>query len=64
AVDVDDSGVAAFGAPVLDGSGRCILALGASVPLARANPARQRELRERLCTAAGAMSRALIDPST
>lgn len=64
AIDVDDSGVAAFGAPVLDGSGRCILALGASVPLARALPARQRELRARLCAAARAMSEALAEPTT
>lgn len=62
AIDVEDSGVAAFGAPVLDGGGRCILALGASVPLARAQPARQHELRARLCVAARAMSDSLADP--
>lgn len=62
AIDVDDSGVAAFGAPVLDANGRGVLALGASVPLARALPARQTELRTRLCAAASAMSAALVHP--
>lgn len=56
AIDVDDSGVAAFAAPVLDHAGRCVLAIGASVPMARASAARQDEIRSKLIATAATMS--------
>lgn len=61
-VNVDDSGVAAFGAPVLDPAGHCVLAIGASVALARATPARQDAIRSRLIATASAMGAALASP--
>lgn len=62
AINVDDSGVAAFGAPVVDPSGHCVLAIGASVALARATPARQDNIRSRLVATAASMSAALASP--
>lgn len=62
AINVDDSGVAAFGAPVVDPSGHCVLAIGASVALARATPARQDDIRSRLVATATSMSAALASP--
>lgn len=59
AIDVDASGLAAVAAPVLDPNGRCLLALGASAPLSRATPERQRVLRERIIATAGEMSASL-----
>lgn len=58
--DVDGSGVIAFGAPVLDATGRCVLALGTSTPLARASERHLARLRSRLLATAAAMSKTLI----
>ena len=59
AINVDGSGVAAYGAPVLDAGGRCVLAIGTSAPQSRATPERQRHMRERLLATAGEMAAAL-----
>ncbi len=58
--DVDGSGVIAFGAPVLDATGRCVLALGASTPLVRASERHLARLRSRLLATAATMSKTLI----
>jgi IclR family acetate operon transcriptional repressor len=59
AIDDEGSGVAAYGAPVLDAGGRCVLAIGSSAPLSRASSERQRHMRERLLATAGEMAAAL-----
>lgn len=56
AIDVAGSGVAAFGAPVLDGAGHCLLAFGASAPLSRASADRQERMRTALLAAATALA--------
>lgn len=57
--DIDGSGVWAVGVPVHDAGGRCLLALGCSVPLSRSTPERQLRMRERLTAAAAALSASL-----
>ncbi len=61
--DVDGSGVVAYGAPVLDAGGRCLLALGTSAPLSRASAAVRKRLRQRLLATATAMSTTLAPES-
>lgn len=59
AIDVEGSGVAAYGVPVLDAGGRCVLAIGSSAPLSRATAERQARMRERLLFTATEMAAAL-----
>jgi len=62
-VDDRHSGVAAYGAPVLDVSGRPLLALGLSLPLARFTATRTRRVLRRVREEAEAMSRLFKEKS-
>jgi len=59
ALDDHHSGVAAYGAPVVDAAGRAILSLGLSVPLPRFKAALGKQIAGRIVAAAQAMSRTL-----